>query len=90
MSRVNKLSEDDQEDDKAWNPGISLVCMDDLVSEACNNECAGCNENDSSPTWHVMVDSVKELCSNDHIYSGPPNTSQDIEYSNFWRSVTNY
>ncbi len=35
---MGKFTEDDEEDDEAWDPGVSLVCVHDLVPEQGNQE----------------------------------------------------
>lgn len=70
---MSKFSEDNKKDDEAWDPGPSLVCMDDLVTEESDQKSACCDDNDPSPTWHITVDSIEQLCPNDDVHGRPAN-----------------
>jgi hypothetical protein len=84
---VSKFPEDDQKNDEAGNPGISLVGMDNLISEQGNQEGRSSNNDDSSPAGHVSVNSVEKLCSNDHVDRRPTNTSENVETGDDFDSI---
>jgi len=70
-----ELSKNNQEDDCARNPGVSLICVDDLISEESNEEGQAGNHcelldvfcpkrtniltNDTSKSRHIRVYSVE-------------------------------
>lgn len=85
---MRKFAQDDKEDDKARDPGVSLVRMHHLVPEESDEECHGSNDNDAGPAGHIAIDGVEELGADDDIDSGPAETGDDIEDSNFGGSDT--
>ena len=79
---MSKLADDDEEDDEARDPGVSLVGVDDLVSKESNQESSGGNNDDTSPSWHVAVDGIEQLSTDNDINSRPTDTGEDVENSN--------
>jgi hypothetical protein len=64
---VGKLPKDDQEDDEAGDPRVSLVGVDNLISEKSDQEGGGGNHDDSGPSWHVAIDGIEKLRTNNDI-----------------------
>lgn len=64
---MSENTEDYEEDDSTWNPGPALVGVNDLVAEAGHEEGGNGNNEDSSPSRHVRVDSIEELGSNNRV-----------------------
>jgi len=81
MAGVSKLSEDNQEDDEARNPRVAFVSVHNLVSEECDQESSGGDDNNSSPSRHVRIYGVEQLCSNNNIYRTPSDASEDVQNS---------
>lgn len=82
VSSVSKDAESDEEDDGGRDPRPELVNVDNLVAEESDGECEDGNDDDTSPTRNVGVDSVDQLCSNNGVHGGPANASQDVEDGN--------
>jgi hypothetical protein len=82
LARVSELADNDEKDDEAGDPGVSLVGVNDLVSKEGDQESGGGDDDDSSPSWHIAVDGVEQLSTDNNINSRPTNTGEDVEYSN--------
>jgi hypothetical protein len=50
-----------------------------LVAEEGDEESAGGNDDDSSKAWHIGVDSVDQLRTNNYVDSGPAKAGKAIE-----------
>lgn len=61
FARVSKFTENDQEDDEAWNPTPELVCMYDLVAEECHDERRSGNNKHTSEARDIRVDGIDQL-----------------------------
>ena len=70
---MSEYSEDDQEDDQAWNPRESLVGVDDFIAEHCDDEGGGCDNDNSSPARHVVIDGIEKLSADNNINGRPTN-----------------
>lgn len=80
---MGKLAENNEEDDEAWNPRISLVCVHYLISKKGDKEGRRCNNDDAGPAWHIAINSIEKLGTNNDIDCGPAKTGDDIKYGNF-------
>ena len=67
FSGLGECSKNDEEDDEAWNPGESLIGVHNLVAEAGDDECRDCDNQNSSPSRHVVVYSMEELSANNNV-----------------------
>ena len=67
MARMSKLSKDDEKDDEAGNPGVSLVGMDNLISKKSDQESGSGNDDNAGPSWHVAIDGIEELSSYNYV-----------------------
>jgi hypothetical protein len=64
---MSKLPEQEEKYDEAREPTDHFVVMNHFVAEESDDESAGSNDDDSSPSWHVSVDDMDELSSDDYI-----------------------
>jgi hypothetical protein len=80
---VGEFTQDDQENNKAGDPAVHLIDMDNLVAEEGDEESAGGDDDNSSESRHLRVDSVDQLRANNNIDSGPAQACKAVEESNF-------
>jgi hypothetical protein len=57
--------------------------MHNFVAEQCHDEGASSYDDDCSPAWYAVVDSMDKLRSNNHVHRGPAKASEDIEDRNW-------
>ena len=62
-----EFTNDNQEDNESGNPGPEFVGMYYLVTEKCDKEGTYGNNDDSSVSWNIVIDSVDELGTNNDI-----------------------
>ena len=64
---MSELSQNDQEDDEAGDPRVSLVGVHDLVAEEGDQESGSGNDDNAGPSWHVAIDGIEELSSYNYV-----------------------
>lgn len=84
---MRELTQHDEEDDEAWDPGVALVRVHYLVPEQRDEEGRDGDDDHASPAGHVPVDGVEELGADDHVHRGPADTGKDVEHGDFRGSV---
>jgi hypothetical protein len=79
---MGKLAKNDQEDDQAWDPGIALISVHNLISEKRDQEGCGCDDQNAGPARHIAIHSIEQLGAHNDIDSGPADTSKDVKNGN--------
>ena len=64
---MGELTENDEEDDEAGDPGVVFVRVDDLVAKEGDDEGCGGDDDDTCVARNICVDGVKELRTNYHV-----------------------
>lgn len=80
-SRVGEFAEDDEEDDKRWDPGVEFVVVDYLVAEKGDDEGRSGDDDDTGVARDVAVHGVEELGANNDVDGGPADAGEDVENS---------
>lgn len=79
---MGKFPKDDEKNNEAWNPGVTLVGMYKFVAEERYNEGGNSDNKYSGPAWHARINSVKELGADYNVNRGPTNTGKCVEDCN--------
>ena len=74
-----EFAQHDEKDDEAGDPGPKFIEMDDLVAEKRDEECACCNDDNTSIARDVVINRIQQLRANDGVHGGPANASQHVE-----------
>lgn len=79
---MGKLSEDDQENDEGWDPGVTLIHMNILVAQGAHQESCNSDDEYAGPARHVSIDCIEKLCADDGVYRAPSDTGEAVEQCN--------
>jgi hypothetical protein len=79
---VSEFAKDDEEDDKAGNPAVELVCVNNFVAKERNKEGTSCDNDNAGPAWNITVDGIEDLRAYDNIDRGPAYAGENIKEGN--------
>ena len=79
---MSKLSQHDEKDNKARNPGVHLVRVYNFVPKERDYERRCCNYNDACVSRYVRVDCIQQLSPYNNVDRRPANAGKDIEKCN--------